>query len=127
MFGQERKIDISDYFDANLLDGKEGKVSVDQKKIRFGDLFVDISPELMMTSNILETGEFDKEEGEVLTESSINLHFPASKSVQAHMLRLPSEDKLYWLLVISTRIPKKLIKKKNKKNFVVILSLGTES
>ncbi|ELP5902830.1 hypothetical protein QTV49_004878 [Vibrio vulnificus] len=127
MFGQEREIDLSDYFDANLLDGKEGKVSADQSKIRFGDLFVDISPELMVTNDTLQTGEFEEGASEVLTESSFNLHFPASKSVQAHMLRIPSEDKLYWLLAVSTPIPKKLIKNKKEKNFVAVLSVGTES
>ncbi|HHJ3076777.1 TPA: hypothetical protein ACPVZG_000573 [Vibrio parahaemolyticus] len=127
MFGQERKIDLSDYFDANLLDGKEGKVSADQSKIRFGDLFVDISPESMMTNETLETGEFDEGVSEVLSDSKFSLYFPASKSVQAHMIRTTSEDKLYWLLVVSTPIPKKLIKNKKEKNFVAVLAFGTES
>lgn len=127
MFGQERKIDLSDYFDANLLDGKEGKVSADQSKIRFGDLFVDISPESMMTNETLETGEFDEGVSEVLSDSKFNLYFPSSKAVQAHMIRTTSEDKLYWLLAVSTPIPKKLIKNKKEKNFVAVLAFGTES
>ncbi|MEH0790828.1 hypothetical protein KW882_00845 [Vibrio parahaemolyticus] len=127
MFGQERKIDLSDYFDANLLDGKEGRVSADQSKIRFGDLFVDISPDSMMTNDALETGEFEGSTSEVLTDSNFNLYFPSSKAVQAHMIRTTSEDKLYWLLAVSTPIPKKLIKNKKEKNFVAVLAFGTES
>ena len=126
MIQSERKIDLQDYFDVNLLDGKEGKVSADRTKIRFGDLLVEISKEGMVSSEIMDCDNLAEAEEHPLSLSDFENMFPASKSVHASVMRIPSGDKLYWMLALSTPIPKKLITDKKVKNFVSVMAVGTE-
>lgn len=119
-----QQINTKDYFDANLLDGKSGKVSGDQTKIRFGDLFVDVSGEF--TSGTLDGDEL-KDSDPVETKQSFLNNFPASAPVTATVIRHSGKNgELYWLLAVFTPIPKKkLIKGSDETNFVAVLGCGT--
>ena len=85
MIQSERKIDLRDYFDVNLLDGKEGKVSADRTKIRFGDLFVEISKEGMVSSEIMDCDNLAEAEEKPLSQSDFENMFPASKLSLIHI------------------------------------------
>lgn len=119
-----QQINTSDYFDANLLDGKSGKVSADQTKIRFGDLFVDVSGEF--TRSVLD-GDTIKDTDPAKAKQSFLSKFPPSAPVTVVLNRYSGVNgELYWLLTAVTPIPKtKLTKGSEKTNFVAVLGCGT--
>ncbi|MCY9861444.1 hypothetical protein OTK49_02785 [Vibrio coralliirubri] len=118
-------INPSDYFDANLLDGKAGKMSSDQSKIRFGDLCVDVSGDF--TSSTLDGNEVIESNPDDAAKNSFLEEFTPSAPVVASVYRHSGENgELHWLLAIATPMPKnKIPKDKSQTHYVTVLGCGT--
>ncbi len=127
MYAADRLVDVSDYFDVNLLDGKKGKVSRDRTKVRFGDLYVDLQRESLSSVDINDSKcSLGDTSSEPLSESEFGELFPASKEVFADVLRIPNDGKLYWMLTLVTPYPKHMLRLGEPKNHVVVMAVGTE-
>lgn len=112
------KIDINDYFAIRSLNMREGKVSRDQRKVYFGDVYIEVD----WTAVAKDVPFDDGSQGKVIGDEERDLYFPPSKSVAAHVLTQAHEADIYWLLVLATDRPKS--HRKGGVQFTAIISVG---